>query len=178
MNKLSTILVLLAMALVSCNNQKQNEEEVIETEVVETPSDEAIDSEYISVGEEIDAEGALTMTEMEERYKNLQVGDTVQVKLRSKVNEVCEKKGCWMKLENGESDDVMVKMKDYAFFVPKDIANREVIVEGKAYVTEMSVEDQQHYAEDGGKSKEEIASITEPKRTFSFMADGALVAQQ
>jgi hypothetical protein len=32
-----------------------------------------------------------------------------------------------------------------------------------------------HYAEDAGKSKEEIAKITEPKIELTFMADGVIV---
>ena len=39
----------------------------------------------------------------------------------------------------------------------------------------MSVEDQQHYAKDAGKTDIEIAKITAPKRTFSFEATGVLV---
>ena len=71
----------------------------------------------------------------------------------------------------------MVKFKDYGFFMPKDIAGKEVIINGKAYVEEVSVDEQRHYAEDAGKTKEEIAKITEPKRTFSFEADGVLIGQ-
>lgn len=41
----------------------------------------------------------------------------------------------------------------------------------------MSIEDQRHYAEDGGKSKEEIAAITEVKRTLAFEADGVLIPE-
>ena len=41
----------------------------------------------------------------------------------------------------------------------------------------MSVDDQRHYAEDAGKSPEEIAAITEPKRTLSFTSSGVLIPQ-
>ena len=80
-----------------------------------------------------------------------------------------------LNLDNGEQ--VMVKFKDYGFFMPKDIAGKEVIVNGKAYVKEVSVDEQRHYAEDGGESKEAIAAITEPKRTYSFEADGVLLKE-
>jgi hypothetical protein len=74
----------------------------------------------------------------------------------------------------GEEKEVMVKFKDYGFFVPTD-ATGEVIVNGKAFVKETSVDELQHYAEDAGKSPEEIAKITEPKKTLSFLADGVLL---
>ncbi len=48
-------------------------------------------------------------------------------------------------------------------------------MEGKAYVTEMSVEDQRHYAEDAGKSPEEVEAITTPAVTLSFLADGVKI---
>jgi len=44
-------------------------------------------------------------------------------------------------------------------------------------VEEVSIDEQRHYAEDAGKSAEEIASITVPKRTYSFEADGVLVVK-
>ena len=56
-----------------------------------------------------------------------------------------------------------------------NIENKKVIVNGKAYVSEMSVEEQRHYVEDAGKSEDEIATITEVETTFSFEADGVLV---
>lgn len=79
-----------------------------------------------------------------------------------------------MKMDMGE-DQAMVRFKDYGFFMPKDLAGQEVIVEGYAFVEEMSVEDQRHYAEDAGKSVEEIAAITKPKRTLSFTSSGVLI---
>jgi len=70
-----------------------------------------------------------------------------------------------------------VKFKDYAFFMPKNIAGKEVIVNGKAFVNEVPVEEQRHYAEDAGQTAEEVAKITEPKKTFSFEADGVLLRE-
>jgi hypothetical protein len=107
----------------------------------------------------------------------MNVGDSINSKMVAKVNEVCQAKGCWMTLNLGDGDEVMVKFKDYGFFVPKDIAGKEVIINGKAFVNEVSVDEQRHYAEDAGKSKEEIALITEPKKTYSFEADGVLLVQ-
>ena len=39
----------------------------------------------------------------------------------------------------------------------------------------MSVADLKHYAEDAGKSPEEIAKITEPSIEFAFEANGVLL---
>jgi len=134
------------------------------------------DVAYASFGEKITDEEVLTKEEIIEKYKNLKSGDTAYVKFTSKVNEVCQAKGCWMKLDLGE-EEAMVRFKDYGFFMPKNIADRVVIVNGKAYVSEMSVEEQRHYAEDAGKTPEEIEEINEIKRTLSFEADGVLVKE-
>ncbi len=51
------------------------------------------------------------------------------------------------------------------------------MVEGKAFIEEMSVEAQRHYAEDGGATPEEVSAITEPKLTYSFLAHGVLISE-
>ncbi|MNY81520.1 hypothetical protein D3C86_2231200 [compost metagenome] len=68
-----------------------------------------------------------------------------------------------------------VVFKDYAFFVPKDIAGKTVVFEGEAKKTTSSVEHLRHYAQDAGQSKEEIAKITEPKDELTFVAEGVIV---
>ena len=110
----------------------------------------------------------------------LSQNDTVAVAVMATVNEVCQVKGCWMTLQDNDSDmpDMMVRFKDYGFFMPKDIGGRDVIIEGEAYATVVSVDELRHYAEDAGKSPEEIAKITEPEKKYAFLASGVrLVAQ-
>ncbi|MFG6687136.1 DUF4920 domain-containing protein [Mariniflexile sp. HNIBRBA6329] len=132
---------------------------------------------YYSFGEKISADEAKEASFMALQYKHMQVGDSVNSKRKAKVMDVCQAKGCWMTLNLEDGSEVMVKFKDYGFFVPKDITGKEVIVNGKAFVNEVSVDEQRHYAEDAGKTSEEIASITQPKRTYSFEADGVLIKQ-
>lgn len=132
---------------------------------------------YISVGEEFSLNNILSAYQMQERYAALQEGDTLNVRFRADVASVCKNKGCWMNLELEDGSEVMVKFKDYAFFVPKDIENKEVLVHGKAFVTELSIDEQRHYAEDAGKSPEEIKAIVAPARTLSFVASGVKIEE-
>lgn len=97
------------------------------------------------------------------------------VKLIGEVKEVCEKKGCWMSIDNGSESPMMVHFKDYAFFVPRDIKGKKVVIEGEIKSDTTSVKELKHYASDGGKSKEEIEKITEPKVELTFMASGVIV---
>jgi len=129
---------------------------------------------YKSFGAEITDAGVISKEEMNLKFKTLKAGDTLNVKFASKINNVCKTKGCWMKLDLGEGES-MVRFKDYGFFMPLNSDNREVIVNGKAYVTEISVKELQHYAKDAGKSDEEIALITKPEFTYAFLADGVLM---
>lgn len=101
--------------------------------------------------------------------------DSLSVVVKGKVSDVCQAKGCWMNITQADGAEMMVKFKDYGFFMPKDIAGREVIMNGKAFYRVTPVDELRHYAEDAGKSQEEIAAITEPKRELAFLADGVIL---
>ncbi len=96
-------------------------------------------------------------------------------KITAKVTEVCLEKGCWMKVEKGNGETMMVRFKDYGFFMPKDIIGKTVVLEGEAKSKEVSVKQQQHFAQDAGKSKAEIDKIKEVKKEMQFVAKGVLV---
>ena len=100
---------------------------------------------------------------------------STQTKVSGEVTGVCQMKGCWMTVNVGNNQEMMVRFKDYGFFVPKDITGQTVVIEGEALMDTVSVEDQQHYAEDAGLPEEEIKSITEPKTQLSFVADGVIL---
>lgn len=132
---------------------------------------------YASFGKEITTDNALSGAEMKEQYEAMKTGDTINLKMKATVAEVCQAKGCWMKVDLEDGSQAMVKFTDYAFFMPKNIAGQEVVVDGVAYINEVSVQELRHYAEDANQSEDEIAAITEPRRTLSFQADGALVIE-
>ena len=130
---------------------------------------------YQSLGDIITDENVLSSEEVFAQMKVLKVGDTLPVKFISTIKEVCTSKGCWMKLPLNETEETMVRFKDYGFFMPLDSEGKEVIVEGIAFVKQTSVEELQHYAKDAGKSTEEIAKIKAPESTFAFEANGVLL---
>ncbi len=164
------IVFLLAFGVVlfSCKNETKTTEENAEEVKKELA--------YASFGMEINDADALSSERMMEHYKGLKAGDTVPAKMKAKIVDVCSKKGCWMTLDMDGENEVMVRFKDYGFFMPLN-AEGNVVVNGKAFVTETSVDELRHYAEDAGKSEEEIAAITEPKFEYRFEADGVLLEQ-
>ena len=101
--------------------------------------------------------------------------DTIQTQLKGKIKEVCQAKGCWMKVALDNNEEVFVRFKDYGFFVPTDSSDKDVIINGVIFTTEMSIEDQKHYAKDSGASPDEIAKIVAPKKQLRFEADGVLI---
>jgi hypothetical protein len=56
-----------------------------------------------------------------------------------------------------------------------DASGRKAIMEGRAFREVLSVDMLRHYAEDAGKSKEEIEKIVEPETRLSFEASGVLI---
>jgi len=125
-----------------------------------------------SFGDKINAKGAIdgpTFT------KSIEGKDSLDTKLEATIQSVCQKKGCWMNVDLGEGKSMMVRFKDYGFFVPMDASGRKAVMEGRAFREVLSVDMLRHYAEDAGKSKEEIEKITEPETRLSFEASGVLI---
>jgi cyanophycinase-like exopeptidase len=66
-------------------------------------------------------------------------------------------------------------MKDHKFTVPLVLNEKEIIINGIAEEKTTSVEMLQHYAEDAGRTKAEIAAIKDPKKEIVIVAKGILV---
>ena len=190
-------ILLFASAAVLMTACKKSEEVKVDETKIETQGDTIVEKDTIAFNDSFDLNKALAQTgqtagytvfgkkftpnnvlssaQMIKKYKSLKTGDTVVVQFKSKVKEVCKKKGCWMSLTLPGEKESFVRFKDYAFFVPKNADGSEAIVHGKAFLDVVSVAELQHYAKDGGKSKEEIAKIKDPKITYAFTADGVLM---
>lgn len=132
-------------------------------------------NDYAVFGEKFTASNVLTDKAMLKKYKSLKKGDTVTVKFKSVIKEVCKKKGCWMNMDLSNNLNSFVRFKDYGFFVPLNADGSEAIVNGKAYIDVVSVDELRHYAKDAKKSQEEINKITKPKVTYAFQATGVLI---
>jgi hypothetical protein len=125
----------------------------------------------VTYGEATTDDSAIAVTAMEENMAN----GKFTGKTTGKVVSVCQEKGCWMKLERSGGEPIMVKFKDYGFFMPKDIVGKEVVLNGEATVKETSVKQLKHYAKDAGKTEEEIKKIKQAKKELIFVAKGVLV---
>lgn len=141
-------LLLITFALVSCKSQGE------------------------SYGEKINSSGAVAVSEIPTMLAS---ADSVDTKVEGKIAQCCQKKGCWMKMDMGDGEELMVTFKDYGFFVPLESGGKTAIIEGRAKKRLVPVMELRHYAEDAGASKEEIEKITEPEEGYSFVATGVII---
>lgn len=164
------ILLLLCLLLFNCTTKSnQNSDQSDKTENTQPEMAVAF------YGDSIDYQSPKKAEEAFSALKSIDVKDTLSMTFKSEANAVCQKKGCWMELDMPQANDIKVTFKDYGFFVPKDISGKEVIVKGKGFLKQVSVEEQKHYAKDAGKSEKEIAAITKPKKAYRFIATGVAI---
>lgn len=124
-------------------------------------------------GAEISEEGAVSVDEM---LAKLSVSDSIQVKVKGEITATCAMKGCWMNLVLPNGEEMRVTFKDYEFFVPKEgMEGNTALIEGQLTRSLTELETLRHYAQDAGKSEEEIMSITEDKEELSFVANGVII---
>lgn len=161
------MMFIAATSLAACGNKEEQKQDANAND-----STEVVKEEVYKAGAELTEDGALTSADF---LNELKGKDSVEVKLSAKINAVCQAKGCWMRLDLGNDQELMVKFKDYEFFVPKDASGKTAIVQGWAKVDTISVAELKHYAEDDGQSKEEIDAIKEPKAELTFVANGVMI---
>jgi len=162
------ILALPILALSACGGSGTNE-------VVNEDVDVIVNAPTITVygDSTITAEGAV---EPQEFLRRMAGKDSLKIKVRATIIEACKKKGCWMTLDMGEEEEMLVRFKDYGFFVPTEgVDGKTVVIDGIAHADTVSVAELRHLAEDANKSKEEIAAITEPEIGVNFEAIGVIV---
>lgn len=139
----------------------------------------------IHYGAEITPDGSVALSDVlvkvksEEGAAELDLGEgnmvkAVATKVEGEVSEVCKKAGCWLKLATTDGQEIFITT-NHEFFVPVDIVGKTVVVDGQAYKSETTVEELRHYAEDEGKSAEEIAKITEPVTEYKLLAKGLVI---
>ncbi len=164
MKLLKLFLIGLVALLAACGGQ----------ETGEVVTDEATGETYEYRGDKIDDQNIMNAADFKAQREGKK---ELTTKLSGKVTSVCKKKGCWMKIDMGDGEPIRVTFKDYGFFMPLDCEETDVIVDGFAYLDTTSVEMLQHFAEDAGKSEEEIAAITEPELNWAFEAHGVILKQ-
>lgn len=163
--KLFNIFLVFILLTAACKDVKSKAEEPLQQE----------EPTFATAGAPISEGSVFSELQMSEVYSELQPGDTVATRFEGEVASVCQMKGCWMRVEIPGEETVMVRFKDYGFFVPKDIAGKRVLVEGKAFVSEVGEDERRHMAEDAGKPDSLIAKISGSEMQKGFEASGVRI---
>ena len=101
-----------------------------------------------SFGAEMPAAGqALGLKQAIANIDSLPNGE--MIKVQGQVTEVCQAKGCWMILVDGDSY-ARITFEDYGFFVPIETSMQRSVVYGLLSEHTISGEQAQHYAQDAG----------------------------
>lgn len=97
------------------------------------------------------------------------------VLVRGRVSEVCQRKGCWTILRDGEAR-VRVRFADYAFFLPRDCVGADAWVEGTVSVRTLSEKEARHL--EGERVGGEPEAIHGPQREVGFVATGVRLVRR
>ena len=123
-------------------------------------------------GEKTTVAGAIPASSITAKMQGL---DSLEIKIKGTVTNVCQRKGCWLQVDIGEGKSMRVRFKDYAFFVPKNLSGKTVVLDGRAYYSTISVAQLRHYAQDAGRSEPEIEKITEPEVNLNYEARSVIL---
>ncbi|MBT8467162.1 MAG: DUF4920 domain-containing protein, partial [Deltaproteobacteria bacterium] len=72
-----------------------------------------------------------------------------QVRTEGHIRRVCQKKGCWLELQDAIGTRVFVPMGGHAFAVPTDSTGNDALVEGVVHRRERSDAEREHLKADG-----------------------------
>jgi hypothetical protein len=164
------LVALTGFLFVACKNDSKDTAVIAEEEMIAEAS-------YVSFGDSITAAGLISKDSLYNLYASMKTTDTIVVKFSSTIQEVCAKKGCWMNVDLADEKSAFVRFKDYGFFMPLNAAGSEVVMEGKAFMDVVSVDELKHFAKDANKPQAEIDAILEPKVTYAFTANGVLIKE-
>ncbi len=100
------------------------------------------------------------------------------LRVGGKVQSVCAKKGCWLRLGDGEKKETLfVKFTCPVDgrLIPMKAVGKTAFVEGTLELKEISQDEARHYKEDSGASKEEIEKIVGPQKIAKLNAPAAQI---
>ena len=128
----------------------------------------SVKSEYGIV--KVDETAAISVAELVTRMAKSKEPQTVTIK--SPLSAVCQNAGCWVQVPRPDGKPLMVRFKNHFTIPPATPLGTESYIHGVAYWDTVSVKMLRHYAEDAGKSQEEINKIIQPEFKLNFEGDG------
>lgn len=92
--------------------------------------------------------------------------------LKAPLSAVCQNAGCWVQVAKPDGKALTIRFKNHFTIPPSTPIGTESLIHGVAYWDTVSVKALRHYAEDAGKTMDEINKITQPEFKLNFEGDG------
>jgi len=153
MRCLLILTILFSFTSICVAQQQSQEKEAISLSdpVESTEQYEIYGSDFEASGTPLDLENLISKSDA---YKDQ------QVVTRGQIKQVCQKKGCFFILADGQHE-ARITFKDYSFFIPTNTAGKKVVLKGMFNVKKLSEEKAKHYAEDAGEDSKKITGLQE-----------------
>lgn len=144
--------VLFSSSLISAGLYGQSAYQSFGTEMPEGGETVSLSQAIASLGEKDVAKGSM--------------------KIEGKITEVCQAKGCWMVVVDGDTY-ARVTFKDYGFFVPTETSMQDGTIFGELSRTVLTKEQVQHHAEDSGRDHAQVSA--EPLEEYWLVASSVAI---
>ena len=147
------LIAFVVLPLFSCNNKKDS---------------------YKNYGlVDVDSTKAISLDDMLQQLD--QNPENVEFTFYAPIEEVCQNAGCWVNVKKDNGEFLRVRFKNHFVIPVKTKIGSVAYFHGQAFWDTISVELQQHFAEDAKMNESEISKIQQPKFELNFEADGILV---
>lgn len=173
MNRLIYPLCLFAMILISCKQDGGNAQSQAKDSAAVANN---VPNKPISYyGEPFDTTGVLEYDRFLSEMPA--VKDSLKVKVRGRIKEVCQMRGCWFKLESPDpgKEEVMVRLYEHDFTVSTGVKGQNVIVNGIAFYNDATVEDLKDRERNLKSGADRINGVEKPLREITISATGIIL---
>lgn len=106
---------------------------------------------------------------------SMKLVEELEVIISGTITDVCQMSGCWLELDMGNGNEVLVTFPEDVFVVPGDAIGKQATVTGLASKVILPVKRLQLQAADEGATEEEINAIVEPVTEYSIAASQVIV---
>lgn len=145
---------ILILLLAGCGSSGEGKQDVV-----------VIEDGKSYFGKKINDHKVVELEEFDVLAKNT---DTLFVKLKAGVSEVCIEDGCWFRINLYDRHRMIVEIENDAFTIPTDAAGKHVMIDGKTFIQTRSEEEMKRFAKEAGELQWIIDTIhgTHIQRTF------------
>ena len=172
--RILTSAVVLSLLFTACSKESAAKENAAKTPADAGVAKKLDETKYDHFGDGV-AVSDVKVVAAADLLKDPAAFEGKTVRVEGPITAVCQTKGCWMHLSS-EADPLLIKFKDYGFFMPLDASGRTAVLDGVVKIKQETVEETKHMLEDAGKT-EEAAKVTEGRKIPTVVASGVALTK-